>query len=147
MIIAKINPDGSVIEMFQPTALTDDAGTKHPENIFDIWSDSELNAIGFARVTGYAVQSGKVSTGQVDSFVHGVVVRTHTLIDYVRPPDPAPGDEGYDYDYLRQRNFPNTESLIVALWEMVVEDRPEAADALQLKRSAIKANFPKPAVS
>lgn len=34
-------------------------------------------------------------------------------------------------------------ALVIALWERVVEGRPESADALQSKRSAIKARFPK----
>lgn len=34
--------------------------------------------------------------------------------------------------------------LIVALWEKVVENRPEAADALEVKRQAVKIKIPKP---
>ena len=36
-----------------------------------------------------------------------------------------------------------TEILIVALWERAVEGRPEAADAIQVKRESIKAQYPK----
>jgi hypothetical protein len=34
--------------------------------------------------------------------------------------------------------------MVVALWEMIVENRPEAAQALQSRREAIKLQFPKP---
>jgi DNA-binding NtrC family response regulator len=35
-------------------------------------------------------------------------------------------------------------ALIVALWEKVVENRPEAADALEIKRQAVKEKIKKP---
>ncbi len=35
-------------------------------------------------------------------------------------------------------------ALVVALWEKLVETRPAAADAIEVKRQAIKARFPKP---
>lgn len=41
-------------------------------------------------------------------------------------------------------NYPSKEDMIVALWEMVVENRPETAQALQARREEIKAKFPKP---
>lgn len=37
-----------------------------------------------------------------------------------------------------------TDELIVALWESVIEGRPEAADSIQTQRAAIKAAFPNP---
>ena len=41
-------------------------------------------------------------------------------------------------------NYPSKDEMIVALWEMVVEDRPEFAQELQARRQAIKSQFPKP---
>ena len=38
-------------------------------------------------------------------------------------------------------------SLIVALWERVVEGRPEASDALEVKRQAVKTRIPDPSKS
>ena len=35
-------------------------------------------------------------------------------------------------------------ALIVALWERIVEGRPEASNALEIKRQAVKAMIPKP---
>jgi len=40
-------------------------------------------------------------------------------------------------------NYPSKDDLIIALWEMVVEDRPEYAQELQQRRLEIKAQFPK----
>ena len=41
-------------------------------------------------------------------------------------------------------NYPSRDDMIVALWEMIVEDRPEKAQELQARRAEIKAQFPKP---
>lgn len=40
--------------------------------------------------------------------------------------------------------YPSKDEMIVALWEMVVENRPEMAEKLQARRAEIKAKFPKP---
>lgn len=49
---------------------------------------------------------------------------------------------------LREREYLKdgitTEALVVALWEKVVENRPESLEALQAKRLAVKAKIPKP---
>lgn len=39
--------------------------------------------------------------------------------------------------------YPAKDEMIVALWEMLVEDRPEMADRLQARREEIKAKYPK----
>ena len=48
--------------------------------------------------------------------------------------------------YQRDRSFayPNTDDLIVALWEKVMEGRGESADALEVKRQEVKTANPKP---
>lgn len=48
------------------------------------------------------------------------------------------------YARNRQQNYPNTDDLIVALWEKVMEGRGESADALEVKRQEIKTANPKP---
>ena len=40
-------------------------------------------------------------------------------------------------------NYPSKDDLIVALWEMVVEGRPESAQALQARREEIKTQYPR----
>jgi hypothetical protein len=46
----------------------------------------------------------------------------------------------------RQRStpgeYPAKDEILVALWEMVVENRPEKAQALQARREEIKAKYP-----
>ena len=37
----------------------------------------------------------------------------------------------------------STDALVVALWEQIVEDRPESADALQAIRAKVKLDIPK----
>jgi len=182
--VAKINDDGTVITVHNPRPVTDDNDIQHPRNIFTLWSDEELNAIGYARFDEENVPSDKRSTGTTDTFADGKVFRSHTTIDYVPPPPPPnpeptiedpdtpaytedvpavredvpavmseDGEEvvtpattrevtpattidhsagripnpAYDYVELRLRDYPALDDLIVALWERVVEDRPEAA--------------------
>ena len=210
---AKITEDGTVITVHNYRPVTDDNGIQHPRNIFTLWRDEELNAIGYARFDEENVSSDKRSTGTTDSFVDGRVFRTHTTIDYVPPGDPEPtiedpdnpaytedvpavmedvpavmedvpavmsedGEEvitpattrevtpattievtpattidhpagripnpEYDYVPLRLRDYPSLDDLIVALWEQVVEDRPEAAIVLEEERQDVKVRFPNP---
>lgn len=42
--------------------------------------------------------------------------------------------------------YPSRDDLIIALWEMVVENRPESAEMLQAIREQIKSEYPKPTV-
>lgn len=55
----------------------------------------------------------------------------------------------YDLNQIaikRESEYPTEKELIVALWEKLVENRPESAEALEVKRQAIKIKYPKPAV-
>lgn len=47
------------------------------------------------------------------------------------------------YEDLRRAEYPSTDELIIALWEQVVEGRPESAAILQAKREKIKLSYPK----
>jgi len=47
------------------------------------------------------------------------------------------------YADLRRAAYPTESEIVVALWEWVVENRPEASDALQVKRIATKEKYPK----
>ena len=200
MKVAKINDDGTVIATHNPRPVTDDNGIQYPRNIFQLWTDEELNAIGYARFDEENVPSDKRSTGTTDTFSNGKVFRSHTTRDYVPPPPPPdpeptiedPDNPAYtedvpavmedvpavmsedgkevvtpattrevtpattidhpagtlpnpDYDYvaLRLRDYPALDDLIVAIWEKVVEDRPEAATEVQTAREVVKARFPK----
>jgi hypothetical protein len=143
---AKINEDGTVISVHNYRPVTDDNGIQHPRNIFTLWTDEELNAIGYARFDEENVPSDKRSTGTTDTFADGRVFRSHTTKDFVPgppPPDKQPDEEGYDYVYERSKVYPTTDDLIVAMWEQVVEDRPDTATALEVDRQAVKVRFPK----
>ena len=48
------------------------------------------------------------------------------------------------YARARRQKFPNEHDLLVALWEKVMEDRSESADALQVIRTQVKSDNPKP---
>ena len=48
------------------------------------------------------------------------------------------------YARNRQKDYPSTDDLIVALWEKVMEGRSESADALEVKRQQVKTAHPKP---
>ena len=48
------------------------------------------------------------------------------------------------YEDLRCAEYPTTDELVIALWEQVIEGRPEAATILQAKREAVKIKYSKP---
>lgn len=48
------------------------------------------------------------------------------------------------YARARQEKFPTEHDLLVALWEKVMEDRSDSADALQAIRTQVKSDNPKP---
>jgi hypothetical protein len=71
-------------------------------------------------------------------------------------PDPQPTQEEletawtqiqttYDNDYARKRlaEYPSIDSLVIALWEGVVEERMAAVTSLEGKRQAVKTKHPK----
>ena len=47
------------------------------------------------------------------------------------------------YAEKRAAEYPSLSELNVALWEKVVEGRPESADALEVKRQEIKTKYTK----
>ena len=58
--------------------------------------------------------------------------------------------DGYDEDYAdnykeyRQQAYPSIDEITVALWEKTVEDRGDAATAVEKLRQAVKTRFPAP---
>ena len=195
-LVAQINSEGTLLSLQTPKQAVMDMKTtleiQHPTNIFKLWTDDELNAIGYARFNEDIIPNDKISTGKTDTFSNGQVTRTFTLEDKPEPvviPDPTPtlpdkdawvetvpavmGEEvvkavlaedgvtvvtpettinhaattkpnpEYNYLSLRLRDYPLKEDMIVALWEAVVESRPDAKDALETKRQEVKKKFPK----
>lgn len=129
----KLNPDNTIAEEFDPYQdIKSDSGVTHPKQIFDRWTDAELNEIGYARLEVQEFPTGKQSTATSDELVDGVMVRSHTLEDIP-----------YHHAPLRAAEYPPIDALIVAMWEQIVEDRPDAAAALEVERQAIKTKYPK----
>ena len=56
---------------------------------------------------------------------------------------PEPPSDTRTYDEKRKSEYPSIETLTVALWEAVVEERLASATALETDRQAIKAKYPK----
>ena len=52
--------------------------------------------------------------------------------------------DSQEYARLRQKEYPSLESLTVALWEGVVEERMASITALEGQRQTIKTKYPKP---
>lgn len=48
------------------------------------------------------------------------------------------------YKENREKEYPSTDELVVALWEKVVEGRSDSSNALETKRQAVKIKHPKP---
>ena len=51
--------------------------------------------------------------------------------------------DAQEYSRNRQTEYPSIDSLVVALWEAVVEERMAAVTSLDGKRQAVKAKYPK----
>src|ERR1700759_3376148 len=49
-----------------------------------------------------------------------------------------------EYRVNRLMEYPEIAELVVALWEMLIESRPESAQAIQILRAQIKQKHPKP---
>lgn len=54
-------------------------------------------------------------------------------------------DTAYNASQIKKRvqEYPSINDLTVALWELIMEDRPQEADAVQLLRVSIKQKYPK----
>jgi hypothetical protein len=115
-------------------------GIQHPQSIFQHWSKDELASIGIKPYhpayppTGERVTSS--STEERDGEIYEVIT--------TEPVPPQPDIR--TYAEKRVAEYPSLSDLNVALWEKVVENRPEAADALEIVRQQIKAKYPKPEV-
>ena len=58
------------------------------------------------------------------------------IVEFFNPPK--------TYQQLRREEYPRQSDLIIALWEKVVENKPESADILQAQRVTVKEKYPKP---
>jgi len=65
---------------------------------------------------------------------------TAEIVVYVAPPRPI--EERRQEEY--QKRGASIEALIVALWEKVVENRPNEANRIQAIREQVKQEIPKP---
>lgn len=112
-------------------------GVQHPQTIFQYWSKDELASIGIKPYHPAYPPSGErvvsSSNEERDGEVYEVIVTE---------PVPVQPDTR-TYAEKRAAEYPSLSELNVALWEKVVENRPEAAEVLEAKRQEIKAKYPK----
>ena len=93
----------------------------------------------------------------IHALVGGSLAGTETEVEYIDGQTPPTETEiqakidelqaEYDsksYARNRQEKYPNKHDLLIALWEKVMEDRSESADALQAIRTQVKSDIPKP---
>ena len=73
-----------------------------------------------------------------------VIVTTEILDMLVEEIEVKKQYKATEYQRLREAEYPEINEMVVALWESVVENRPEQATALQKKRVEIKTKYPKP---
>jgi len=67
-----------------------------------------------------------------------IAIEKYNEIKFLEANPPKPS-----YQELRRNEYPALNELIVALWEKVIENRPELANELQSKREEIKEKYPK----
>lgn len=119
-----------------PRGITID-GIQHPQSIFEFWSKSELASIGIKPYHPAYPPSGERVISSTTEEVDGEIYERITT-----EPVPAQPDTR-TYAEKREAEYPSLSELNVALWEKVVENRPEAAEALEIKRQSIKLKYPK----
>ena len=118
---------------------------QHPQTIFQFWSKEELAAIGIKPYhPAYPAAGERVtssSTEERDGEVYEVVT---TEVYEVVTTEPLPDQpDNRTYAEKRAAEYPSLSELNVALWEKVVEGRPESAEVLEAKRQEIKTKYPK----
>ena len=113
-------------------------GIQHPQSIFSLWTKNQLAEIGIKPYHPARVPAGERVTSSTTEEVDGEIYERVTT--EVVPPAP----DTRTYAEKRAAEYPSLSELNVALWEKVVENRPEAAEALEVARQAIKAKYPKP---
>jgi hypothetical protein len=97
-------PAGSTFQSPRPVDGPD--GTQHPSSIFTIWTDKQLNDIGYARMTEKPANSpvGKKRKTFTDKMTAGIVTRTWT--HEAKPPPPPPDPANFKQD--RKKEFATT---------------------------------------
>lgn len=120
-----------------PRGITID-GVQHPQSIFKFWTKAELASIGIKPYhPAYPPLSERVTSSTTEE-VDGEIYERITTEPVPFQPDTS------TYAEKRAAEYPSLSELNVALWEKVVENRPEAAQAIEAKRQEIKAKHPKP---
>jgi len=122
-----------------PRALTIN-GIQHPQTIFQLWTKPELAEIGIKPYHPAYAPAGERVTSSATEEVDGEIYERITT----EPVPPQPDTR--TYAEKRAAEYPSLAELNVALWEQVVENRPESANALELIRQEVKARYPKPDV-
>ena len=126
-----------IVRELRNVAVTDVSGTQHPRSIWKIWTDKQLNEIGYSKIYESDIPEGKRSTGYNDSFAANKVTRTHTLKDI--PPEP-PEDNGAAYDDIMSYRS----SKLFKAYVMAVNDEsivPGAGHTAAQLKSKVKAKM------
>lgn len=89
-------------------------------------------------VKGYSVTDNKGNEYFIAEPTEELAIQKYNEIKYREANPPLPS-----YQELRRNEYPALSELIVALWEKVVENRPELAIELQSKREEVKQKYPK----
>jgi len=77
---------------------------------------------------------------EVDNFL--AMEAEHLLLKQRQEPELYKSQRADDY----HGDGITIDAMVVAIWERIIEGRPENSDALQVKRLAVKARIPKPQV-
>lgn len=116
-------------------------GIQHPQTIFQLWTKPELAEIGIKPYHPAYAPAGERVVSSTTEEVDGEVYERITTEAVPEPEDTR------TYAEKRAAEYPSLSELNVALWEKVVEGRPESSEALEAKRQEVKAKYPKPEVT
>ncbi len=86
----------------------------------------------------YKIGLGIENKNKTNKELEELILLKYNELKY-RDANPSPPS----FQVLRQKEYPSTNEMIVALWEDLVEGRPDEKNKLQTKREAIKLKYPK----
>jgi len=90
----------------------------------------------------YKIGLGIENKDKSNTELEGIAIEKYNEIKFREAnPPPPPVQELREKEYLAQGI--TIDKTTIALWERVVENRPEASNLLQAKREAVKAKIPK----
>jgi len=143
-------------------AIVENGKVTYRGNLPDKFQNSNMNVTGLKKIEGNweslnakgifelieVVPKYDQATHKIDGFTDdiqpGEVVQTWAVRAKIQEELDVDAElAATKYIRSRQAEYPSINELVVALWEQIIEGRPESAAILQAKREAVKIKYSK----